>query len=64
MKDYPEISDFLIGGAEHIIPPETERKIIEFMEEVERCRKREQAQAMIDARNIILDYDGRIGEFL
>ena len=54
MKEYPEISDFLIEGIEHVISPEIERNIMEYMEKFEAERKRNAAQAIIDARNTIL----------
>jgi hypothetical protein len=58
IKDYPEIDDFLIDGEELLISPEVEREIMEYMEKWETERIKNQAQAMIDARNIILGYDG------
>jgi hypothetical protein len=58
VKDYPEIDDFLIDGEELLISPEVEREIMEYMEKWETERIKNQAQAMIDARNIILGYDG------
>lgn len=54
MKEYPQIDDFIIDRIEHVIPPEVEQKIIEDMEKWELERRRNQAQTIIDARNIIL----------
>ena len=54
MKDYPEINDFLIDGEELLISPEVEREIMEYMEKWEAERRRNQAQAIIDAKNFIL----------
>ena len=58
MKEYSEISDFIIEGTEPVISPEIERNIMEYMEKFEAERKRNEAQAIIDARNVILGYDG------
>ena len=58
MKEYPEISDFIIEGIEHVISPEIERNIMEYMEKFEVERKKNEAQAIIDARNVILGYGG------
>lgn len=57
-KDYPEIDDFLIDGEELLISPEVEREIMEYMDKWEAERKRNAAKAIIDAKNIILGYDG------
>lgn len=54
VKDYPEIEEFLIDGEELLISPEVEREIMEYMEKWEEERRKNQAQAIIDARNIIL----------
>jgi hypothetical protein len=54
IKDYPEIEEFLIEGEELLISPEVEREIMEYMEKIELERRKNQAQAIIDAKNIIL----------
>ena len=54
VKDYPEIEEFLIDGEELLISPEVEREIMEYMEKWEEERRKNQAQAIIDARNTIL----------
>jgi hypothetical protein len=59
MKNYASIEDFIIPGKMTAIDPEIERQISEYMEELEHKRRRNQAQAIIDARNIILGCDGR-----
>ena len=55
MKNYASIEDFIIPGEMTAIDPEIERQISEYMEELEHERRRNQAQAIIDARNIILN---------
>ena len=54
IKDYPEIEEFLTEGEELLISPEVEREIMEYMEKIELERRKNQAQAIIDAKNIIL----------
>ena len=54
MKDYPEIEEFLIDGEELLISPEVEREIMEYMEKWEEERRKNQAQAIIEARNTFI----------
>ena len=54
VKNYPEIEEFLTEGEELLISPEVEREIMEYMEKWEEERRKNQAQAIIDARNTIL----------
>ena len=54
VKEYPDIEEFISDGEELLIPPEVEREIMEYMEKWEAERKKNKAQTIIDARNIIL----------
>jgi hypothetical protein len=55
MMDFPNIDTFIDSTKEvYVLPPEVEREINEYMEELEIQRRMEEAQTMIDARNIIL----------
>lgn len=54
MKEYPEIDEFITDGEELLISPEVEREIMEYMDKLEEERKRNQAQAIIDARNTFI----------
>ena len=54
VKDYPEIEEFLIDGEELLISPEVEREIMEYMEKWEEERRKNQAQAIIEARNTFI----------
>ncbi len=54
MKEYPNIEDLLIEGKDRVISPEIERDIMEYMEKWEEERRKNQAQAIIDARNTFI----------
>ena len=54
VKDYPEIEEFLIDGEGLLISPEVEREIMEYMEKWEEERRKNQAQAIIEARNTFI----------
>ena len=55
MMEYPTIEKYIISEEPVVLlTPEQEQRMIEFMENLEMKRRIEQAQAMIDAKKIIL----------
>lgn len=54
MRRFKTIDDMIIPGEVRLLDPETEKKIIEELEELEEKRKMEEARAIMEARNTFI----------